>query len=290
MSTPILDALGRALDPTIPRARVVSLVPSETESVVAMVGVARLVGRTDFCEEPAAELERVPSVGGTKRFDPAAVIALAPDLVLANKEENGRSDVEALLAAGLDVHVSFPRTLADNVAYLDALAALLGAPDAARRERDLLRSHASATPDVRASVAAPIWREPWMTFDERTYASDVLRAIGAHNVFSGRPRAYPLAADLRQAAPLPPERTAGRDTRYPRFEWSELVERAPQLLLLPDEPYRFGEAERSELSAALPQAQVALVSGKDLFWYGVRSADAIARLGAQLDQLLSSGR
>ena len=118
----------------------------------------------------------------------------------------------------------------------------------------------------------------------------MLRAIGAHNVFSGRPRAYPLAADLRQAAPLPPERTAGRDTRYPRFEWSELVERAPQLLLLPDEPYRFGEAERSELSAALPQAQVALVSGKDLFWYGVRSADAIARLGAQLDQLLSSGR
>ncbi|MCZ7682284.1 MAG: helical backbone metal receptor [Sandaracinaceae bacterium] len=109
-----------------PAARVVSLVPSETESVAALAGVERLVGRTDYCEEPRGAIERVPCVGGTKKIEVGAVIALAPDPVLANQEENGRRDVERLIAAGLSVHVSFPRTIDDAVAYLRALVTMLG--------------------------------------------------------------------------------------------------------------------------------------------------------------------
>src|SRR5689334_20990593 len=103
--------------------RIVSLVPSETESVVALAGVERLVGRSEWCEEPRGMIERVPTVGGTKNVDVDAVIALAPDLVLANREENRKADVERLIDAGLRVHVSFPCTVIEAQEYSRTLAA-----------------------------------------------------------------------------------------------------------------------------------------------------------------------
>ena len=287
----VMDALGREVRaPRAPR-RVVSLVPSETESVCALAGLERLVGRTDFCEEPAGTIERVPSVGGTKKCDVGRVLALAPDLVLANKEENGRADVEALIAAGLTVHVSFPCTVRESVEYLESLAELLHVErshDAIREAREALeRAEARALPSVRACV--PIWREPWMSFDGRTFASDVLRLAGAENVFADRPRRFPLAAELdpsREA--LPAERTAERDTRYPRFGLDELRARDPEIVLLPDEPYAFGEADVAALlDAGFARERIALVSGKDLFWYGVRPTGALARVAARIDALRS---
>lgn len=97
--------------------------PSETESVALLAGLERLVGRTDYCVEPPG-IEAIRSVGGTKRCDVDAVIALAPDLVLANREENGQRDVEAIARAGIRVHVSFPCTLRESRAYLAELGEL----------------------------------------------------------------------------------------------------------------------------------------------------------------------
>ena len=278
--------------------RIVSLVPSETETVVAMAGVDRLVGRTDFCEEPVGLIEAVPTVGGTKKIDVDAVLALAPDLVLANREENGRSDVERLIAAGIDVHVSFPCTLRDVVGYLDELASILGVSSAPARElEDALRdppssadegAHAGGDEGVDAGrlarVFVPIWRDPWMTFDARTYASDLLAAIGSDNVFSDRSRRFPLAADLGRAEAQP---ARDRDTRYPRTTREEILERAPDLVLLPDEPYAFSDADADELRAWGAGFEVARVSGKDLFWYGVRSRGALERLAATMRELRS---
>jgi len=297
-SPPVVDALGHA-HPVggEPPRRVVSLVPSETDSVAALAGVDRLVGRTVYCEEPRGAIEGVPTVGGTKNVDVAAVAELAPDLVLANKEENGRPAVEKLLDAGLPVHVSFPRTVDQAVAHVRDLARLLGVDPAAhpavrRLEAAYLDAQAAraaaaagSLTDAPPRVFVPIWKDPWMTFDGRAYASDLLELAGFRNAFSDRPRRYPLAADLgrRPAA----EGSAGdRDTRYPRIRLAEVAERDVDLILLPDEPYAFDEAARDALlgepdlaeTPAVRRGAVRLVSGKDLFWYGARTATALASL------------
>jgi ABC-type Fe3+-hydroxamate transport system substrate-binding protein len=290
----ITDATGRLVKVKAPLRRVVSLVPSETASVAALVGTTRLVGRTDFCVEPPGLVDEIPSVGGTKGFDVEAVKALKPDLVLANKEENARPLVQALMDAGLTVHVSFPCTVEESLAYLETLCLLLGI-DA--DEAEPLTACRSAIERARGVVHAepvpifvPIWRDPWMTFDDGVYASDVLRLCGAHNVFAGRSRRYPLAADLGDATAWTAERVQQRDTRYPRIRLEEVVERGACAVLLPDEPYAFGEDDAQMLGnlrspRPLP---VQLVDGKDLFWYGTQLARALGRLPEQIAALRAS--
>jgi len=287
----IIDAMGRRVKLDRPPLRVVSLVPSETSSVADLVGVERLVGRTDYCIEPAGAIDAIPSVGGTKGFDVGAIKALRPDLVLANKEENSRPQVEALIEAGLPVHVSFPCTLEESLGYLDTLCRLLGvrsetaAPIEACREAVQLAS--SAPRRAPLPVFVPIWKDPWMTFDGRAYASDMLELCGAHNVFSDRSRLYPMAADLGQIKPWSRERIAQRDTRYPRIRLHEVLDRGAAAILLPDEPYAFSEGDVVELAALeTPHPLVVeLVDGKDLFWYGTRAAGAIPRLTDRIARL-----
>jgi hypothetical protein len=284
----VTDAIDRQVRLERPPARIVSLVPSETLSVAELVGAERIVGRTDYCTEPAGAVDAIASVGGTKGFDVEAVEALRPDLVLANKEENSRPLVQALIAAGLQVHVSFPCTVEQSLSYLVSLCALLGI-DADRAaavracratvERAARRANAEPLP-----VFVPIWKDPWMTFDEGAYASDLLRVCGARNVFAGRPRQYPLAADLGKTAPSSAARTEDRDTRYPRIRLEEVVERGARAVLLPDEPYAFSEVDAAEM-AKLPAEEpivVELVDGKDLFWYGTHVARAVTRISDEI--------
>lgn len=279
----VRDALGREVRLDRAPARVVSLVPSETESVVELAGLERLVGRTEFCEEPAGRVESVPTVGGTKKYDVEAVIALRPDLVLANQEENGRRDVERLIAAGVPVHVSFPCSVAASLEYLRTLVTLLGLGERGReRVEAMARTIGSPPAEALLPVFVPIWRDPWMTFDGRTYASDLLARAGAANVFADRARRFPLAADLGGAEAAEP---GERDTRYPRIAPAEIARRGPRLVLLPDEPYAFGPEHGAELRAAGVDAEAALVRGKDLFWYGVRTPGALERVRARLRQL-----
>jgi hypothetical protein len=117
-----------------------------------------------------------------------------------------------------------------------------------------------------------------MTFDGRTFASDILELAGFDNVFSDRPRRYPLAADVGDAEALPDAEVGDRDTRYPRTTLEEVEARRPELVLLPDEPYAFGREDRDALAERLPLATVRLCDGKDLFWYGTRVGRALGRL------------
>lgn len=287
----VVDAIGRTVKLEQPARRIVSLVPSETASVVDLVGTDRLVGRTEYCVEPRGRVERIETVGGTKGFDAGAVEALRPDLVLANKEENSRPQVNALIDAGLSVHVSFPCTVEESNAYLQSLCALLGVDTAQSEAVAACRNAARRPrPDPPVPVFVPIWKDPWMTFDEGAYASDVLSVCGAQNVFAGRPRRYPLSADLEKTAAWDPARVEGRDTRYPRIRLEEVVERGARAVLLPDEPYAFGAGHVAELAALGGSAPlvVELVDGKDLFWYGTRAASAIPRLAACLARVRSS--
>lgn len=228
--------------------RIVSLVPSVTETLLAWS--VRPVGVTRFCEQP-----ELTAVGGTKDPDVAAIIDLRPDLVVMDREENRLADADALVAAGVALHVLHVRSLADVAPALESLAGRIGVeapvacPTSAERRRRL-----------RAFV--PIWRRPWMSINARTYGSSVLEAAGVTNVLGDDPATYPTV-DLEAVAA-----------------------RRPDVVLAPSEPYPFSERQRPELEAVAPMI---LIEGKDVFWWGVRSAGAVERLAAVLDRWRPAG-
>jgi ABC-type Fe3+-hydroxamate transport system substrate-binding protein len=224
--------------------RVVSLVPSATETLVAL-GVTP-IACTRFCDRPG-----VPVVGGTKNPDVAAIIALAPDLVVVNDEENRLEDADALSGAGLRLHSMSPRAVADVEPAVRALAGALGKPP----------SEPLALPSVRpldATVFVATWRRPYMTLNRDTYASSVLEHLGLANVCAEAP------------------------SRYPEVELADIP--TPDLVLLPDEPYPFGARHVPAVQRALPRSRVLLVDGRDLFWWGIRTPAALERLAVALSR------
>ncbi|MEU8969952.1 helical backbone metal receptor [Streptomyces monashensis] len=233
--------------------RVVSLVPSLTEAVAATLpGV--LVGATDWCVRPAG-LD-VTRIGGTKNPRLDEILALAPDLVIANEEENRAPDLDALRAAGLDVLVTEVRGVPQAFTELARVLAACGAPS---RPRWLARAEAAwcalPEPARRRTAVVPIWRRPWMVLGRDTFAGDVLARLGVDHVHAGRPE------------------------RYPRVPLEDLRAAAPDLVVLPDEPYRFTADDGPEAFPGLP---CALVSGRHLTWYGPSLAEAPRVLGEAL--------
>ncbi|MFD5473037.1 helical backbone metal receptor [Streptomyces sp. NPDC127105] len=233
--------------------RAVSLVPSLTEAVaVSLPGV--LVGATDWCTHPA-DLD-VARVGGTKNPKVDRIAALAPDLVIANEEENRKPDLDALRAAGLDVLVTEIRDLPQ--AFCE-LARVLRACGGTARPRWLDEAEAAwASPPVpprRTTAVVPIWRRPWMVLGRDTFAGDVLARLGVDHLH------------------------AGHAERYPRVPLEELRAAAPDVVVLPDEPYRFTADDGPEAFPGLP---CALVSGRHLTWYGPSLARAPRVLGEAL--------
>jgi hypothetical protein len=265
----VTDDLGRTLAFGRAPARIVSLVPSDTYSVIALGARDRLVGVTTYCEAPG-----VPTIGGTKDIDVDAVIALAPDLVIANQEENARKPLEAL-AGRVPVLVSLPRTVEQGIAHLARLSRILGlGEDVVRRGYAIPNAMA---PTRRAVM--PIWMDPLMTLNADTFGSDVLAHVGIANAFGDRLRLYPLAADLGKTVP---QDAGERDVRYPRITLDEITRRGADLILLPDEPHAFSADDEAVLQRALPGARVVRISGKDVFWYGAWTLDALGRLTAEL--------
>jgi ABC-type Fe3+-hydroxamate transport system substrate-binding protein len=272
--------------------RVVSLVPSDTYTLFALGCGERVVGRTTYCEAPADGVARIPTCGGTKDVDVEAVMALHPDLVIANQEENSRAPLERLAQSGVTTFVSLPRRVSEGVAHVARVARMLGIGEEESVKR-LVRHGYELVRDVGQEAAAaersvptfvPIWMDPLMTLNGETFGSDVLAAVGAHNVFGDRARLYPLAADLGKARPHSTEQVVGRDTRYPRITAAEIEARAPSLVLLPDEPHRFSEADaavfRGQATPAAARGAIVGCSGKDLFWYGAWTIEALPRLQA----------
>ena len=297
MAVKVTDDMGRDLVLVREPRRIVSLVPSDTFTVCALGAGDRLVGRTSYCVLPD-EVAGVAVVGGTKDVDADAVADLAPDLVIANQEENARGPLEEMARRGLPLFVSFPRRVAEGIAHMARVARMLGlarAPeseDLARRAYQALRRDQEIEAEGLPRAFVPIWKEPLMTFHQDTFASDMLLQAGCANAFADRERRYPLAADLGRRSPIPADRLGDRDTRYPRVTVDEVVARAPDLVLLPDEPYEFGAADLEWIGGLdLPAARrgaVALADGKDLFWYGAWSVEALPRLRALVARLASS--
>lgn len=274
------DDLGRELTFPRPPSRIVSLVPSDTYSLCALGVAERLVGRTRYCD--VAEAAHAPAICGTKDLDVEAILALGPELVVANQEENSRAPLEALVQRGVKVLVSLPRRVDEGLSHLARLAKICGVertPLVIELVARGYRALAAPAPPPSASAFVPIWLDPLMTFNGDTFGSDVLARCGVANAFADRLRLFPLAADLGKAAPVD---ASGRDVRYPRITFEEVRRRAPTLVLLPDEPCAFTEDDVAAFARELPGARLLRVSGRDLFWYGAWSIEALARLRGEL--------
>jgi ABC-type Fe3+-hydroxamate transport system substrate-binding protein len=221
----------------------VSLVPSLTEAVAASApGV--LAGATDWCTHPV-DLD-VVRIGGTKNPDVERIVRLAPDLVIANEEENREPDLAALREAGLEVLVTEVRNVPQAFRELKRV---LGACGVRGRPRWLGEAEAVwadlPVPEQRLRAVVPIWRRPWMVLGRDTFAGDVLARLGVDNVYATHPE------------------------RYPRVPIEEL--QTAEFVVLPDEPYRFTAEDGPEAFEGRP---CALVSGRHLTWYGPSLVEA----------------
>jgi len=287
-----VDALGRAVQ--IPHApqRLVSLVPSITEVLFSFGWGQQVVGITDYCTEPAAAVATKTTIGGTKNPDIATILALHPQLVFAVAEENRRQDVEQLAAAGVSVYVFEPRTVRDCIDLLWRVADLLDCRSEVTAqiqaiEQDYAETVALAARHQRVRIFCPIWKDPYMTVNADTYVHDVLQVCGGENIFAQRQRRFPLAADLGQQSETPGERYTERDRRYPRITLEEMAALRPEVILLPDEPYVFSQADMADFTPfpevpAVRDGRIFLIDGKMVSWYGPRIGHSLRTLRALL--------
>lgn len=253
------DALGRDHDfPDAPR-RIVSLVPSITELLFALGLDREVVGVTTFCIHPAERVADRPKVGGTKNPLCTRILSLRPDVVIANKEENRRRDVERLEAAGVRVFVTYPRSVREAMSEIEAIAELTRTTVAARPILDDIEAareeaRVRFVPE-RPRVVALIWKNPWMAVGGDTFAHDMLMASGGQNPF------------------------AEAERRYPRLADADLGSAQPDVILLPTEPYAFDERDRLDLlgldCAAARSGRIHIVEGELLSWYGPRMGRAL---------------
>ncbi|MEV5954245.1 helical backbone metal receptor [Streptomyces sp. NPDC051987] len=231
----------------------VSLVPSLTEAIAETLPEA-LVGATDWCTHTAGlDIRRI---GGTKNPALDRILALTPDLVIANEEENRAPDLDALRTAGVEVLVTEVRDVPQAFRELARVLTACGASGRPRWLDEAEQAWSAPPPAGPATTAVvPIWRRPWMVLGRDTFAGDVLARLGVRNLFAGHPE------------------------RYPRVPLGELRDAAPDLVVLPDEPYRFSAADGPEAFPGLP---CALVSGRHLTWYGPSLAEAPRALAEAL--------
>jgi ABC-type Fe3+-hydroxamate transport system substrate-binding protein len=242
--------------------RIISVVPSQTELLFDLGLDAEIVGITKFCIHPANKIKQKTLVGGTKTLNISDIHALSPDLILANKEENTREQIEALQQR-YAIHVTDVNTVPDALAMIREVGTLVGK----HSEAEILanRIEKSLTPFPQApscSVAYLIWRKPYMVAAADTFIHAMLEQAGFHNAFAGK-------------------------TRYPVVSAEELKMAQPDLIFLSSEPYPFSGKHIAELQAICPSSRIRLVDVEVFSWYGsrlLRASDYFRNLRTEIDQ------
>ncbi len=240
--------------------RIISLVPSLTELLIDLRLKEQLIGRTKFCIHPKKLIDKIPSVGGTKNPNIEKILDLTPDLIIANKEENRKENIEEL-AKYTEVVLTEIDTVDQALDWIIELGILTGKEEKARTlvsEINQLINQAPQSKPIRTAYF--IWKDPWMTIGNDTYIHDVMARYGLVNIF-------------------------GNQTRYPTTSFDELSALNPELILLSSEPYPFKEKHISELKEVCPDSNIELVNGEWFSWYGSRMVPAFEALNSWRTQL-----
>jgi iron complex transport system substrate-binding protein len=257
--------------------RIVSLVPSHTESLHDLGLADHVVGRTRFCIHPSPWVDSIPTVGGTKDAKLERILDLRPGLVVADKDENPKALVDALQDAGVEVLWSEIDSVPDAAAFLEELGEACGAPAAGQVAaqatlrtlmdvRQQADGHGAPLP-----VFCPIWHAPWMTFDRTAYPHAMLEAVGLWNVFAE------------------PRVAGGKGAKYFEVAAQDVASSPAQWTLLPTEPFPFhkqrDKVDVLPLGRAGAADRVRVIDGEALTWFGTRTARGLrelARVAAQV--------
>lgn len=247
--------------------RIISLVPSITQLLFDLGLDTQIVGRTKFCIHPNDKIKNVPVVGGTKQFDISKIRLLKPGLIIANKEENEKEQIE-VLKKEFKVIVTEVKTLEDNYKMIEKIGKLTQTENIAKEiiqqtksNFEELKDSLSTFPNHQMSTLYLIWRKPYMTIGKDTFIHAMLESMGLKNMF-------------------------GHQTRYPiihNFQTSYFAN--CKLVLLSSEPYPFMEKHIREIQQQLPNARIELVDGEYLSWYGSKMKDAPAYFKKLLNRI-----
>lgn len=248
------DQLGREVTINYPPKRIISVVPSQTELLFELGLGEEIVGITKFCVHPASQFKAKTKVGGTKKLNIELIRSLQPDLIIGNKEENTREDIE-LLSAEFPVWMSDIYNLEDAMKTITQIAELVDRQPEAAYLNHLINAGftdlqtLALQQGIDQKVAYMIWKDPYMVAGNNTFINDILMKIGLTNVI--------------------------RENRYPEVVIEELAVLKPDFVFLSSEPYPFREKHMEELSAALPGVKIMLVDGEMFSWYGSRLVKAV---------------
>jgi len=236
--------------------RIVSLVPSATETLYELGLEDQIVAITRYCVKPADRVRLKPKVGGTKNPIVSEIIALKPDIVIVDVEENREEDAEALQAAGIQLYVTFPKTMRESADMIRDMGKTFGAESRANEIADMIfKQMLKCQRADLCSALIFIWKQPYMTINHDTYVHDVCRFFGFENVF------------------------AEATERYPKLSDQQIREVFPSIALFPDDPYPFRPREVQEFQAQFPHIpRTLLFDGQLITWHGYGTLRALTEL------------
>ncbi|MDB5010403.1 MAG: ABC-type Fe3+-hydroxamate transport system, substrate-binding protein [Mucilaginibacter sp.] len=239
------DQLQRAINLAAVPKRIISVVPSQTELLFDLGLTEEVIGITKFCIHPADKFKTTTKVGGTKQLNIELIKQLNPDLIIANKEENERSQIEELMNF-CPVWISDISNLDEATDMISRVGQLVDREEQAGKLNQTIREKFDLLnlPPLQLSIAYFIWRKPYMVAGKNTFINSMLAKCGLKNAF-----------DLE---------------RYPEINNKMLIHANPDVVFLSSEPYPFGQKHIDEFKGLLPKAKIMLVDGELFSWYGSR--------------------
>jgi ABC-type Fe3+-hydroxamate transport system substrate-binding protein len=256
----VKDMLGReVIIPENPQ-RIISLVPSQTELLFDLGLDDKIVGLTWFCIHPENKVKSKAKIGGTKNLKLDKIRALEPDLIIANKEENERGQIEAL-AKEFPVWTSDISDIDSALEMINTIGEITGKQDKAGEIAAGIRKEFATLRKARSlRTLYLIWKDPYMTVGNDTFIHHMLTRCGLVNV-------------------------CGEQTRYPELTADEIKAQNPELILLSSEPFPFGEKHMGELKTIVSRADIRLVDGEMFSWYGSRLLKAAEYLNSFIESV-----
>lgn len=252
--------MGNQVELQFPPKRIVSLVPSQTELLYDLGLRDEVVGITKFCVHPNDWFRSKTRIGGTKQLNLNKIRLLKPDLIIANKEENDKQQVEALLA-DTPVWISDIKTVDDALEMIRRVGEIVDRKAAGEQIADSIGKGFAELPKSTEikKVAYLIWYQPWMAAGNDTFIHHMLTSLGWQNVYD-------------------------TEARYPETDLHKLKDKSPDIVLLSSEPFPFKEKHIAIIREVLPNTEIQLVDGEMFSWYGSRMIKAVSYFQGMLER------